>query len=196
MARTVDDLSRAGRLRVGRAAPVDLGAEAAALVAEQAGPAGARGLRVAAAPGPRVVVDADQGTVHAAVGNLLANAVRLAPTGSTVTVRWGTRRDWAWIGVQDEGPGIAPVDQPRVFERHWRGRHERDRRDEPLRGLGLTIARQLVEAQGGALTLVSREGAGSSFVVWLPRTDDARRDDVVAADGIHPAVDPTVQPVA
>ena len=71
---------------------------------------------------------ADRAAVRAAVGNLLANAVRLAPTGSTITVGCGQRQGWAFIAVRDEGPGITSAEQPLVFERYWQGRYETDRR--------------------------------------------------------------------
>lgn len=191
MARTVDDLARHGRLHVGASDElVDLAVEARGLVGEQTGPAGVRGLRVSVAEGVALAVPADRVAVRTAAGNLLANAVRLAPTGSTVDVSWGRRGDWAWLAVRDEGPGIAGADHAAVFERHWRGRYECDRGDRPEGGLGLTIARQVTEAQGGHLTVSSAEGAGSTFTIWLPLTADARSDDVVALDGIHPVQDP------
>jgi signal transduction histidine kinase len=191
MARTVDDLARHGRLGTGDPGePVDLLAEARGLAAEQVGPAASRGLRVEVVDNEAVSVPADRAAVRTAVGNLLANAVRLAPTGSTIGVRVGRRDGWAYLAVDDEGPGIASADHAAVFERHWQGRYERDRADRPEGGLGLTIARQVTEAQGGLLTLSSTEGAGSCFTVWLPLTAEARREDVVAADGVHPVGDP------
>ena len=142
----------------------------------------------------------DRAAVRAAVGNLLANAVRLAPTGSTITVGCGRRSGWVWIAVRDEGPGIEPAEQPLVFERYWQGRYESDRRrDRPgdsdgAHGLGLTIARQLVEAQGGQLTLQSEPGVGSTFVVWMPADPDADLTEVIAPDGVHHIVDPLAAP--
>jgi signal transduction histidine kinase len=195
MGRTVDDLATHGRLAVepGADGRVDLAVEARALAGEQAGPAGIRGLGLAL-DGPRSLeLPADRAGVRTAVGNLLANAVRLAPTGSVVTIGWGSIADWAWIGVRDAGPGIDPADHDRVFERHWRGRYETDRDDgiEPVdRGLGLTIARQVTEAQGGRLTVASRPGEGSTFVVWLPRSPNADTAAIVAADGVHHVVEP------
>ena len=140
----------------------------------------------------RLVVAADRAAVHTAVGNLLANAVRLAPSGSIVWLATGTWDDWAWIAVRDEGPGLPDVDHERAFRRYWRGRYDldRDTGDGGARGLGLTICRQVTEAQGGHVTVRSAVGVGSTFVVWLPRSADARTDAVVAADGVHHRVDP------
>ena len=192
MGRTVDDLSAHGRLSLqGADTSTDLAREAHALASEHAASASTRGLRIdVVAPGA-LPVAVDRAAFRGAVGNLLANAVRLAPSGSTITVGCGQRSGWAWVAVRDQGPGIEPAEQPLVFERYWQGRYESDRRrdrstdPDAAHGLGLTIARQLVEAQGGQLTLQSEPGVGSTFVVWLPSDPDARLSDVVAPDGIH-----------
>ncbi|HTN81324.1 MAG TPA: HAMP domain-containing sensor histidine kinase [Acidimicrobiales bacterium] len=202
MGRTVDDLSAHGRLSLqGAETSIDLAKEAHALAAEHAGPASTRGLHIdVVAPGalPAAV---DRAAIRGAVGNLLANAVRLAPAGSTITLGCGVRPGWVWIAVRDEGPGIEPAEQPLVFERYWQGRYEVDRRRdaegnssaEP-HGLGLTIARQLVEAQGGQLTLRSEPGVGTTFVVWLPADPGADAAEVIDPDGIHHVTDPLASP--
>jgi signal transduction histidine kinase len=191
MRRTVGDLAGNGALAAGTSTgPVDLAAEAASLVSEHAGPARQRRVQLrTAGGGPVWVPTADRQSVHTTLGNLLDNAVGLSLPGSTVTVGWGRLDDWAWISVADEGPGLAPRRHARVFERGWSGRPDRDRNGPP-RGLGLTIARQLVEANHGALTVESSEGEGSVFTVWLPLTAAANRSDVVDRDGIHPRTSP------
>jgi signal transduction histidine kinase len=199
MSRTVDDLAGHGRLAVSAASDtVDLAAEARALAAQHRGPAGVRNIKVEVVDRlpDGTFVHGDPAAVRGAVGNLLANAVRLAPAGSTIRVGCGTVGEgsagWAWLGVADEGPGIPAKDHARVFERHWRGAGaaRQATADGQPGGLGLTIARQLTEAQGGLLTVTSAEGTGSRFVVWLPLGPDAEEADVVAADGIHPVADP------
>jgi signal transduction histidine kinase len=196
MSRTVDDLAEHGRLAVHRTETVDVAATVRAVVTEHAGPAQARAIRLAAAGESALPVPAgDPAAVHTALGNLVDNAVRLAPGGSTVLVSCGQLGHWAWAAVTDEGPGIAEADQPLVFDRGWRGRHDRDRdRGDGQHGLGLTIARQLVEANDGRLTVSSGEHDGSTFALWLPLADDARDSDVVAADGIHPVSLPWLRP--
>ena len=109
----------------------------------------------------------DPPAVRRALANLLANAVRLAPVGSTITVAAGGDERQVWISVADEGPGIAVEDQQRVFHRFWRGRRLPD--EEARSGLGLTIVRQIAESHGGRVTLDSGAGRGSTFVLWLPR---------------------------
>ena len=191
MERTVDDLAGNGRLEIGAAGPVDVAALARAVVAEHAGPAQHRGVHlIISGSTPTTVPTADQAAVQTALGNFLGNAVRLAPRGSAVAVDWGELSGWAWVAVTDEGPGLAPEFHARVFERGWRGRHERDRNGDGGAGLGLTIARQLTEAQGGVLTVASEEGGGSTFTVWLPLDPDVAVADIVAADGVHPAAQP------
>lgn len=192
MRRTVDDLAEHGQLSVSGVDLLDLGAEARAAVAEHAGPARARGLHIAAR-GVAQLPTGDRAAVRTALGNLVANSIRLAPSGSSIVVSCGEWADWAWVAVVDEGPGMPAQLHERVFERGWRGRHDRDRDREPhpaQRGLGLTITRQLTEAQGGLVTLESEEGAGSTFTLWFPVTDDAAETDVVRPDRLHPAVRP------
>jgi signal transduction histidine kinase len=193
MARTVDDLEGHGRLAVEQGeGPIDLAALAGAAVAEHVGPARARGIHVLIAGSSSTMVPtADMAAVRTAVGNFLSNAVRLCPQGSAVTVDWGELGLWAWIAVGDEGPGLAPHLHARVFERGWRGPHDRNREGGNREsGLGLTIARQLSEAQGGAVTIDSEEGGGTTLTLWLPLGPDADQGVVVAPDRVHPAVRP------
>jgi signal transduction histidine kinase len=123
MTRLLDDLLAAARKRsVAFAdADVDLADLTRSAVAEHTLPATDRSLqidlRVAAGP----VVYADPTALERAVSNLLANAVRLAPAGSTIRVGIGSLRGWAWIAVADDGPGIPARDRERVFERFQRG---------------------------------------------------------------------------
>ncbi len=193
MARTVDDLAGHGRLAVERSdGPADLAQIAQVAVAEHAGPGLAKGVVLTIiGSAPTTVPSVDPAAVRTAIGNFLSNAVRLAPAGSSVRVDWGETGSWAWLAVTDEGPGLASQLHSRVFERGWQGSHDRHRADgNGEAGLGLTISRQLTEAQGGAVTLDSDEGAGSTFAVWLPLEVGADRRDVVARDQVHPAIRP------
>jgi signal transduction histidine kinase len=190
MDRTIDDLAGHGGLVVdGTHEAADLAEVAADIVEEYSGPARSRGVHLAIRGSvPLRAGSAERAPLRTVLGNLMANAVRLAPRGSSVAVDWGTLFGWAWVAVTDEGPGLPAGHHARVFERGWRGPHERHR--DTGAGLGLTIARQLTEAQGGQLTVASVEGAGSTFTVWIPTTPDADTRAVVDADGIHPAIAP------
>jgi len=190
MGRTVDDLAGHGELAVEHdGEPADLSSIAEAVVAEQAGPARTGGIHLLlTGSSPTAVPAADPAAVRTTLGNFVANSVRLAPRGSAVTVDWGETAGWAWVAVTDEGPGLAPHHHARAFERGWQGPHDRDRGGGS--GLGLTIARQLTEAQGGAVTIESEEGGGTTMTAWLPLGRDADEKAVVAPDRIHPAIRP------
>ena len=148
---------------------VDLAGAVTAAVREYRLPAEARDLSVVERShgGPVVVGDPD--ALQRVMANLLSNAVRLAPAGSTLTVGMGSRDGWAWAAVADEGPGIDEANQERVFDRFYRGNGTSG--DDAVAdgsGLGLSIARQIAESHEGRLVLVSHGTAGSTFVLWLP----------------------------
>jgi heavy metal sensor kinase len=100
--------------------------------------------------------------------NLLENAVRYSPPGESVefTVARGDDGS-AQIRVEDHGPGIPPADLPRIFERFYRGDPSRTRATGGF-GLGLAIAKALVEAYGGTLTVESAPAKGTRMTVGLP----------------------------
>jgi signal transduction histidine kinase len=193
MARTVDDLAGHGGLAIEQGnGPVDLADLAEAAVAEHVGPARARGVNVELVGTSHMTVPSvDLAAVRTAIGNFLSNAVRLAPQGSSIGIDWGRLDGWAWISVIDEGPGLASHLHARAFERGWQGHHERERgAGNGEAGLGLTIARQLTEAQGGAVTVDSEEGGGAAFAVWLPLEIGADPRAVVAPDQVHTLAQP------
>lgn len=89
-----------------------------------------------------------------ALSNLIDNAVKVAPSGSTILVGNGMSGGWAWLAVMDEGPGLPADAGDRV-------------------GLGLSIVTQIAESHGGTLaSFVGREGVGTTMVMWIPSDDD------------------------
>jgi signal transduction histidine kinase len=102
-----------------------------------------------------------------ALANLLDNAVRVAPPGSSVRLASGEQDGWAWLAVADEGPGIALEHQASIFDRFWRPDDGRTRPGGGS-GLGLAIVRQIAEAHRGSVEVHSQPGAGATFVLWLP----------------------------
>lgn len=106
----------------------------------------------------------DGPALRRAVGNLVVNAVRLAPTGSTVAIDVQSAPDCVTLSVADEGPGIALADREAVFDRFWRGGDAGSGS-----GLGLSIVRQIAERHGGQVSLESEVGTGSRFTIRLPR---------------------------
>ena len=112
-------------------------------------------------------LDLDATRIAQAVGDLLDNAVTHTPEGGGVTVSVLTGVDSVEVQVADTGPGIAPDDLPRVFDRFYRADPSRSRSTGGT-GLGLTIARRLVEAHGGSIEAESVVGQGSRFIIRLP----------------------------
>src|SRR5207253_1831041 len=119
---------------------------------------------------PDVLVQANTETVHYVVGNLLTNAAKFSPAGSPIAVV--ARRDGSVcrLSVTDRGPGIAPEDQERIFDRFYRGTATRSTRGT---GIGLSIVRASLEAVGGSVSVRSALGEGSTFEVTLPLADVA-----------------------
>jgi len=114
-------------------------------------------------------VRADPLRLRQVVGNLVANALRYTPAGGTVTVRAArdSREGDVVLAVEDTGSGIAADHLPHVFDRFWRADESRTRGTGGS-GLGLAICHQLVEAQGGTITVASTLGEGSTFTIRLP----------------------------
>ena len=101
-----------------------------------------------------------------ALGNLLDNAVKYTPPGGCIQVSATQYELFCRIDVHDNGIGIAEEEQAQIFGRFYRGRQVREQ--EGL-GIGLYIAREIVQKQGGYLKLSSRPGQGSTFSLYLPR---------------------------
>ncbi len=104
--------------------------------------------------------------------NLVSNALRHTPADGTVALRAAPHGGEVRVEVSDTGEGIAPEDLPRVFERSFRAERSRTRSEEdgaPGAGLGLAIARGLIEAHGGTMDVESSLGGGSRFRFTLRR---------------------------
>lgn len=144
-----------GRARTIDRQPANLTAIVRAVLDDAGAQAAAKGIRMSVAGPPTAVCPVDQATVRRAIHNLVDNAVRYAPAGTTVRVTVELAETEAVVVVTDHGPGIAAGDQDHAFERFWRGRPEL-----PGTGLGLAIARQVAAAHGGGLTLTSPGPAG------------------------------------
>ena len=115
-----------------------------------------------------LTADGDPERVHQVVANLLENAVRFSPDGSRVEVRARRRDDGVVIEVLDEGPGIPESDRTRVFDRFERVDSARSSSGGGA-GLGLAIARWIVDLHGGEIHPEAREPHGCRMVVTLPR---------------------------
>jgi heavy metal sensor kinase len=154
------------RSAAARSADVDLRAVIEVSTNRVASRATERGVRIAArVDGGLVVADRDNG-LEQVFDNLLDNALRYAPTGSAVEIEAAARDGMARVSVSDHGPGIAPEERTRVFERFHRGQAAVG----PGAGLGLAIARAIVDAHGGRISAADTPGGGATFVVELPIT--------------------------
>lgn len=114
-------------------------------------------------------VVADQSRIGQVVGNILDNAVKFSPQGRQVTVKLEEQNNDYLISVTDEGIGVSPEYFDHIFERFYRVRNTASRQYSGI-GLGLFVARAIIEAHGGNIWLSSNQGVGSTFYFTLPRT--------------------------
>jgi signal transduction histidine kinase len=139
-------------------------------------------------PTAPVPLEGDGHLLVRAVENLLDNALRHTPPGGAVRVDWRGDADQVRFTVADSGPGIAAQDLPHVFEPLYRGERSRNRRTGGA-GLGLTIARRILQAHGGELAAANAPGGGALFTGTLPAADprrDAAGDAAVShGDGVR-----------
>ena len=113
------------------------------------------------------LVNLDKTRVEQVLGNLLQNAIRHTPAGGQVAVLVEALDSAVSVTVADTGEGIPPESLPHVFDRLYRADSSRSRSTGGA-GLGLTIAKQLVEAHGGSISATSTTGQGSRFTFELP----------------------------
>jgi len=123
-------------------------------------------LETAITPGlPTILADPDR--LRQVFANLISNALRHTPAGGVITLAAQPAGDGVRFSVSDTGPGLTPEEQAHVFERFWRADASRSR-DKGGSGLGLTIARYLIEAHGGEMGVESEPGQGATFWFVLP----------------------------
>ncbi|HEV2528741.1 MAG TPA: ATP-binding protein [Thermomicrobiales bacterium] len=187
MSRLLDDLRDAAAIGadrfVVRPVPMDLVEVVREVVDRQRLSAGSRRLALDAPD--RLDGAWDRDRIGQLLGNLVSNACKYSPAGGEVTVRVGASSGRVVVSVTDDGPGIEPDQQERIFEPFAR---LETHHDLPGTGLGLWIARAIVDAHGGHIRVEGAPGLGTTFTVDLPLTPvaTARRD--------HPA--PTASPMA
>ncbi|NJO76924.1 MAG: sensor histidine kinase [Leptolyngbyaceae cyanobacterium RM1_406_9] len=117
--------------------------------------------------GDCVAVPLDVRLLRSILVNLLTNAIKYSPANSVITFNLECQGDRLLFQIKDEGIGVPPADQPRLFEAFQRARNVEG---VPGTGLGLAIVKQCVEIHGGDISFESVEGMGTTFWVTLPRT--------------------------
>lgn len=171
---------------------LDLGALVARVVQANQQAHTSHTLQLQASTSPSWVVG-DALRIEQVLQNLLQNAVKYSPPGSTVSVSLAPLSDQARIVVSDEGIGIAASDQQALFQPFYRARSPRQRGITGL-GLGLYLCKSIVELHGGSITLESTEGAGCTVTVLLPRLQTTASLPI-ASNGHAPHLDiPQAQP--
>ena len=122
-----------------------------------------RRVTIEFAPAQPLPASGEERAVIQILVNLIGNAVRHSPDGGTVRLEFARTSGTASVAVSDEGTGIEPADQQRIFERFERADHEGGGT-----GLGLAISRRLARSMGGDVTLESAPGTGARFTLTLP----------------------------
>ena len=119
---------------------------------------------------PTLEIDPDR--MAQVIGNLLSNAIKYTPAGGTIAISSSVLPAEFMIQIKDNGSGVSPEEQKKIFEPFYRS--SEDRRFPQGLGLGLTIARDIMIAHGGELTIHSEYGKGSVFSIHLPHNDKKR----------------------
>lgn len=175
MSRLIDDLFELASLDAGleivgeQASLADLISDSLAACAARAE---ARGIALEGSVAPGIdPVWMASGKIDRVLANLLDNALRHTPAGGCVRVHAGLQDGLVLVAVSDTGEGIPPEDLPQLFDDFFRGDRSRTRAGEEDNGagLGLAIARRLVEAHGGTIWAESAPGAGATVRFTLPR---------------------------
>ena len=115
-------------------------------------------------PSKELQIECDRDRVLQVFGNLVGNAIKFTPSGGSIRVAVESRGEEALFSVADSGPGIAPEELAHVFDRFWQAK----KTARLGTGLGLTIAKALVEAHGGRIWVESTLGKGATFFFTMP----------------------------
>ncbi|MFH1143286.1 MAG: ATP-binding protein [Candidatus Eisenbacteria bacterium] len=185
MGRLISNLMQLSRIQLGNLS-ADFGfVKPSALIAQQAetfrAQALARGQTLeVSVPENLPALHGDKDLLAVALTNLLSNAIKYTPAGGHIAVRAASEEDGICVEIEDNGIGIPPTEQERVFERFVRS-SQPEVQAQTGSGLGLALVREIAEIHEGRITLSSEPGRGSHFRLWLPCRRVGNRMDVAAA---------------
>src|SRR6202035_3849573 len=139
-------------------------------------------------PKPLPRIEADAFRIEQALYNLLDNALKhSSKSGARVTVEARSDGSAVLLSVCDDGVGIPLSDQPHIFERFYRVHKDRSR-DAGGTGLGLSIVKHTVQAHGGSISVQSSPGAGATFVMYLPVSQNCPRPPLALGGSLAPSL--------
>jgi len=163
--------AEAGEIRLTRES-IDLGQLAGSLVDQLEPVAQAKGVALHSEPAlAPVVVDGDPNWLERLILNLVDNAIKFTPEGGAIAVSVSREADTARLTVRDTGIGITPERMPHIFERFFRADPARSSGVEGV-GLGLSLAKWIVDRHHGRIAVDSQPGKGSTFSIFLPLAPD------------------------
>jgi two-component system sensor histidine kinase VicK len=172
--RLIEDMLDVSRLERGRVSlrfrPLDLTRLAEEAIAELAEYASQLGQRLTLKTSTAVPVEADGDKIHQVIVNLLGNAIKHTSRGGAIEVYTGTEAEHGLVRVKDNGSGIPANIRERLFEPfsdYTETKHHSSRGPDSA-GLGLYIARGIIDLHGGEIRVITAEGVGTEFTVLLP----------------------------
>ncbi|WP_223263254.1 sensor histidine kinase [Arthrobacter sp. NamB2] len=179
----VQDIIELSRLQgadvVRRGKAVDINSVVAEAVDRNKLPAESKQIEIVVGGSVAMPVYGDRDLLMTAFRNLIDNAIRYSPEGTRVGVGVRSRDGLVQVSVTDQGAGITPEEQERIFERFYRIDAARSRQTGGT-GLGLSIVKHVVANHGGEVTVWSQAGQGSTFTVRLPEMEGTTDDDGAA----------------
>jgi signal transduction histidine kinase/DNA-binding NarL/FixJ family response regulator len=171
MERLINDLLDVARIDAGTLAvakaPIDLGAVARDAVEQNGALAAEKKIRIDTQIEGEAITEGDRDRLMQVITNLLGNAIKFTPEGGRIAVSCARRSSAVEVRVADSGPGIPPESLPHVFDRFYQSSGRAKARAEGV-GLGLTIAKGIVDAHGGRIGVESQPGSGADFWFELP----------------------------
>jgi two-component system sensor histidine kinase SenX3 len=188
LAALVQDIIELSRLQGANVAqqgrPVDINTVVSEAVDRSQLPAETKNIQLVVGGRAKAMVYGDQDLLVTALRNLIDNAIRYSPENTRVGVGVRAKDGLVAVSVTDQGEGLSPDDQERVFERFYRVDSARSRHTGGT-GLGLSIVKHVISNHGGEVTVWSQPGQGSTFTIRLPEMEG--QDDVDALGARKPA---------